>query len=170
LFIFHLPFFVKGPGIAALLGLSGWSAAGAEPADWHHLHLGATDTAEAAGYARHMHGQAVNSASADVAVFGETRVVLMQGGGPQEGSSSRSFDHFGRRFDNLGDGPAHLASYDIEPRREPMQPGTLRGTFVDGAGSIRIEAPEHVSPSDDDGLANETFGKAIPLRLRRLWT
>jgi catechol 2,3-dioxygenase-like lactoylglutathione lyase family enzyme len=137
---FPIPLRLRSLCAAILLVLSGSSASRAEPAYWHHLHLGAPDTAQAAAwYAEHMDGLAIKSGSVDVAVFGETRVVFMHRSGPQEGSSGSSIDHVGWSFDNLDARMAGFETAGIRILQRPVQLGAIRFGFIEDPWGTKIE-------------------------------
>lgn len=109
-------------------------------AKWHHLHLGASNPAEAAAwYAEHMEGEALKSGPFDVAKFGESLVVFMRRAGEQEGSSGSSVDHVGWSFPDLEAKMNEFESAGIKIVAPMMSLGRIKFAFIEDPWGTKIE-------------------------------
>jgi len=109
-------------------------------AAWHHVHLGATDTAAAAAwYAEHMDGEAVKSGPFDLAKFGETLVVFTRRAGEQEGSAGSSVDHIGWSFEDLEAKMKEFESAGIKIVAPMMSLGKIKFGFIEDPWGTKIE-------------------------------
>jgi catechol 2,3-dioxygenase-like lactoylglutathione lyase family enzyme len=115
-------------------------SAGPAGAAWHHLHLGASDTAAAAAwYGQYMEGQAIKSGPFDIAMFGETAVVFMRRMGEQEGSSGSSIDHVGWSFPDLEAKMAEFEAAGIKIVAPMMSLGKIKFAFIEDPWGTKIE-------------------------------
>lgn len=116
------------------------SATAAEGAHWHHLHLGAPDPAEAAAwYARNLGGEAVKYGPWDIAVFGETLVVIAKRTGPQEGSVGSSVDHVGWSFADLDAKMKEFEAAGVKILAPAMSLGKIKFGFIEDPWGTKIE-------------------------------
>lgn len=107
---------------------------------WHHVHLGATDTAAAAAwYAEHMDGEAIKSGPFDIAEFGETLVVFTRRAGEQEGSAGSSVDHIGWSFDDLEAKMKDFEAAGIKIVAPMMSLGRIKFAFIEDPWGTKIE-------------------------------
>lgn len=119
--------------------------AGAAPeaeaeAAWHHVHLGADDTAAAAAwYAEQMEGEALKSGPFDIAEFGETLVVFMKRAGEQEGSAGSSIDHIGWSFPDLAAKMKEFEAAGIKIVAPMMSLGKIKFAFIEDPWGTKIE-------------------------------
>jgi catechol 2,3-dioxygenase-like lactoylglutathione lyase family enzyme len=122
------------------LAQEGGDASGSAGARWHHVHLGATDTAEAAAwYAEHMEGEAFKSGPFDIAEFGETLIVFTQRAGEQEGSAGSSVDHIGWSFPDLAAKMGEFEAAGIKIVAPMMSLGKIKFAFIEDPWGTKIE-------------------------------
>ncbi len=135
--------FVLVVGMAVVVVWSGLAHA----ADYHHVHLAAPNTEEAAQwYITHMGCQAL-SFRKDACRFGATQVNF-HAQEPTDGSQGSGLDHFGVSFPDLAAKMGELEAAGVEitmPLRDI--PGLFKIGFVEDPWGTRIEVvedPEHL--------------------------
>ncbi len=111
-------------------------------APYHHMHLTATDPAEAAAwYHEHMGGELVRDGQA--VLYDDVLVIWFQKEAGFEGSDGSSVDHIGFSFEDLA---ARMASYEaagVKILREAIDVrGLFKFAFVEDPWGTKIEVME----------------------------
>lgn len=131
--------FVRSIRLAALCAIFMAASFAARAADWHHLHLTATDPKEAvAWYAKHMEGEAVEGPSPR-AMFGKTIVIFFKkeaGFGPSQGTA---VDHVGWSFTDLDAKMKEFEEAGIKIISKPVALGKIKFAFIEDPWGTKIE-------------------------------
>jgi len=133
----------------ALLIISGGiflAAAAPSPAwaaKWHHVHLTASDTPEAAQwYAKYLEGAAIKNGPFDIAAFGETLVIFFPNKNEFEGSVGSSVDHIGWSFPDLDAKMKEFEEAGIKIVAPAIKLGKLKFGFIEDPWGTKIEVME----------------------------
>lgn len=170
-------------GRLALAGLIIFGATAARAADWHHLHLTATDTTKAAEwYAKYMGGEVQKFGAMDLAAFEGMTVIFFKKEAGFEGSVGSSVDHVGWSFKDLDAKMEEFKAAEIKIISEPVSFGKIKFAFIEDPWGTKIEVMQdpdlygfhhvHLHATDPaavtqwyaDALGGEVtrFGGALP--------
>ena len=112
-------------------------------ADWHHLHLTATDSKVGAEwYAKHMEGKYEKNGAFDMAVFGKTSVLFFKGGKGFPGSVGSAVDHVGFSFSDLDAKMKQLEGEGVKILAPARAFGKIKFAFVEDPWGTKIEVME----------------------------
>lgn len=115
-------------------------ALGEEPADYHHVHLIATDGAAAANwYAKYMEGEAIEARNMNRAVFGSVQIVFFQRVEGFEGSVGSAVDHIGWSFEDLDSKMKEFEEAGIKILSPARELGPIKFGFIEDPWGTKIE-------------------------------
>ncbi len=157
--------------VGSLIGLFAFSmAVSATAAEFHHLHLTVTDTAQAADwYAKYFDGQKGKFGNMDMVTFGKTSMLFIKKPAGFAGSVGSAIDHFGWYFPDLA---AKMKEFEAAGVKivQPLPPTGMKQAFIEDPWGTKIELLQnenaglnhvHLMAADPDAMLkwfHDAFG------------